>query len=71
MHAVGRVPNEDLPEICAMFGLLNIAPEPLPADMTYCRRGNPHLPENIRPNPRQTAPSCRVCERNSRTGENR
>lgn len=71
MHAVGRVPNEDLAEICAMFGLLNIAPEPLPDDMTYCRRGHPHTPENTRAKKGQNKLYCRVCERNSRTGENR
>lgn len=71
MHAVGRVPNEDLPEICAMFGLLNIEPEPLPAGTEYCRNGHPRLPENTRYYKRSGFPSCLTCARNSRTGENR
>lgn len=71
MHAVGRVPNEDLPEICAMFGLIDIEPEPLPADTEYCRKGHPRLPENTRYYNRSTSPVCLTCARNLRTGENR
>lgn len=71
MQAVGRVPNEDLPEICAMFGLLDIEREPLPEGTEYCRNNHPRLPENTRYYNGSTSPSCLICARNLRTGENR
>lgn len=72
MHAVGRVPNEHIPEICAMFGLIDIEREPLPADTIYCKYGHPQTPENVRIDPRPNYKDrCRPCERNYRTGENR
>ncbi|KPG86493.1 hypothetical protein [Frigoribacterium sp. RIT-PI-h] len=71
MHAVGRVPNEDLAEICAMFGLLDIEPAPIPDDTPLCRNGrHPLTPDNIRTSIDGTK-RCRICERNYRTGENR
>lgn len=72
MHAVGRVAKEELVEICAMFGLKDIAPQPLPADTIYCKYGHPQTPENVRTDPRPNIKDrCRPCERNYRTGENR
>ena len=72
MHAIGRVPDDELHEICAMFGLINIPPKPLPEGTTFCQYGHPQTPENVRADPRSnTKPRCRPCERNYRTGENR
>jgi hypothetical protein len=70
LHAAARVPAADLPDILAMFGLIDPpkrAAEPYAGPT--CRNGHPH-PNNLIISPKGYK-RCRTCERNHRTGENR